>query len=148
MMQSFVRNIKATRVSNAVAAGSTDIECSIIDMQGFDGVSFEALFGAITSGAATGLKVEQGDAANLSDGDDLEGSAISIDDDEDNMVLLTDIFRPTKRYVRPIVTRATQNAVVDGVMAHQYGASVLPVTQDATTIADSEFHASPDEGTA
>lgn len=148
MIQSVLNNIKATRVSNAVAAGDTDVNCSILDMQGFLGVSFEAFFGALTATAVTGIKVQQGDQSNLSDAADLEGSALAIADDEDNQVLITDIFRPLKRYVRLVITRGTADAVIDAAVGHQYRPIKPPVTQDSTTIAASELLASPDEGTA
>jgi hypothetical protein len=57
------------------------------------------------------------------------------------------VFRPAERYVRAVVTRGTADAVIDGVIAIQYGARVLPATQDAT-VAGIETHVSPAEGTA
>ena len=140
-------DVKSIRVSNAVAAGTTDVETTVVDRQGFAGVSFEALFGTLTDTAVTGIKVQQGDASDLSDASDLAGSAQAIAASDDNKVLLTDVYKPTKRYVRLVVTRATANAVIDGVMAHLYEPMNKPVTHDAS-IAGSELLVNPAEGTA
>lgn len=147
-MQNLLNDVKKTRVMAAQAAGTTSVEGEISDMSGFEGIQYDALYGTLSSGAVTGLKVQQGDLPDGSDMDDLEGSAQSIAEARDNDVLCTDIYRPTKRYVRPVVTRSTGNAVIDGVMATQYGARVRPVTHDSATIAGAECLASPPEGTA
>lgn len=147
-MRHLTDQAKATRVSEDVAAGSTDINCTILDMANFEAVQFMVSFGAITAGAATGVKIQQGDDSGLSDAQDLLGSALAIVDTDDDKLLITDIVRPEKRYVRLVITRATQNSVIDSATALQYGAHNEPVTQDATTVAGSEKLASPIEGTA
>lgn len=144
----FSKNVKISRVMNSQAAGTDDtIESSVVDMQNFESVTFIAAFGEITTSAVTKIVAQQGDLSNGSDMSDLEGSSVSIDDDEDNQLLVLEIKKPQKRYVQVNVIRATANAVIDGVIAIQDGASKKPITQPAT-VADTEAHASPDEGTA
>jgi len=139
---------KVVRVMNAVAAGTTPQNGSIIDMAGFEGVRFIAAFGALTATQVTSLKVQQGAAANLSDAADLAGSkAGPLGDGDGNGLLITEIFRPQERYVRCVVSRGTANAVIDGVIAELYGPRVLPVAKDATVIAQTKL-GSPAEGTA
>lgn len=148
-MQNLMRNVKVTRVLNAVAAGSTDITtATVIDMAGYEGVAFVYGFGTITAGAVTSVKVQQGTDATVTDAADLEGSSQSVADDADNKVFISDIFLPRERYVKPIIKRATQNAVVDFVLAIQYGPRTAPVTHDSTTVGGAEYFASPAEGTA
>ena len=146
-MMNLAQNVKITRALNAVAAGQTVQNGAVIDMANFEGVVFIAALGTLASGAVTGIKAQQGNQANLSDAADLAGTAVSIADTEDNELLVLDIYRPAERYVRAVVTRGTADAVIDGVIAIQYGARVLPVTQD-TTVAGIETHVSPAEGTA
>ena len=55
----FVDCFKITRVSNAVAAGTSDINSSSVDMQGYDAVEFVVLFGAIVATAVTSVKAQQ-----------------------------------------------------------------------------------------
>lgn len=141
------KNVKLTRVSNAVAAGTTEVDSSVIDMQGFEGVAFTVAFGAIVAGAATTVKLQHGDAANLSDAADLAGTGITVADTDDNTLVIAEIFQPTKRYVRCVVTRATQNSTVDAIIAAQYQPKVKPVTQDATTVTHVGLTLSPAAGT-
>ncbi len=146
MANQISNQIKTTRVNNAVAAGTSDIDSSSVTMETFEGVRFTVAFGTITSGAATTIKAAQ--SSDDSNWNDLLGTAITIADDDDNQLAVLDIWRPVDRYVRITVTRATQNAVVDGIIAEQYGPRVLPTTDDSTTVMAREIHASPDEGTA
>ena len=137
---------KVTRVSNAVAAGITVITTSSVDMQGFDQVEFLISFGSIVATALTSVRAQQ------SDDDvtyaDLAGTSIVVSDTDDNKVVVLEINEPTKRYVRLVVARAIANATVDGIIAIQTRANIEPVTHDATTVAGSEFHHAPAEGTA
>ncbi|ODN68409.1 hypothetical protein [Methylobrevis pamukkalensis] len=141
------RNVRTIRVLNAVAAGQTDQNGAVLDMANFDGVMFIAAFGTLATGAVTGLKAQQGQEANLADAADLAGSALDIAASDDNRLLVLDIFRPAERYVRAVVTRGTADAVIDCVIAIQYGPRRGPVSQDAT-VAGYETHVSPAEGTA
>lgn len=144
--------VKTIRAHAPVAAGSSDItDATVIDMQGYEGVRFIVGFGAITSGAATSIDVQQAAAKTsdtaLTSGADLEGSKITVADTDDNTLVITDILKPRERYVQVQVQRATQNAVVDLIIAELYGAHKLPVTKD-TTVSTQEMHQSPAEGTA
>jgi len=49
--------------------------------------------------------------------------------------MVVEITRPTKRYVRVTLTRATTNAVVDGFVIAQSSPADAPVTQDASVMA-------------
>lgn len=150
MQQGFFEQNKIQEVCNATegAAGTTDINTDIVDTAGYDGVAWIVKFGAITSGAVTSVKVQQGAASNMSDAADLEGTAITVADDDDGQLALTEVIKPTERYVRLVVDRGTQNAVVENVTAILHKAVTLPVTQDSTTVIATETHLSPAEGTA
>lgn len=140
--------VKTIRVMNAVAAGTSDQNSSVVDMAGYDGVRFIALFGTLTATQVTKIKVQQGTDATVTDAADLEGTATTaLADGDSNKMLITDIIRPRERYVRCVVDRGTANAVIDGVVAEVYKARSVPVTQDST-VAYAEQHVSPAEGTA
>lgn len=144
------KNVKITRVLNATAAGTDDtLTSSAIDMQGFDTCLFLAAFGTLTASAVTSIKVQQSDDDGVADGySDLTGTSVAITDDRDNDCIWVEVTRPSKRYLKLIVTRATANAVVDGVFAFQGAAETVPVTHDTATIYAGEVHVSPEEGTA
>jgi hypothetical protein len=141
------RRIKPDASGWTVAAGTSDVNSDVVDLQGYEGVRFIAGFGALTSGAVTSLKVQQGAASDLSDAADLENSKITVADTDDNKVAITDIYRPRERYVRVAFDRGTQNAVIDFLLVELYGPKKLPPAAHSTVIA-AEKHVSPAEGTA
>lgn len=131
-----------------VAAGTTNVSSDIVDTQGYDGVRFIIGFGAIVSGAATSIKARQGNASNLSDAADLEGTAQTVADTDDNLQRICDIYRPRERYVQLQTLRATQNSTIDYLIVELYNkVGKIPVTQDAS-VAGLEKFVSPAEGTA
>lgn len=150
-MHQLLEGIRITRVSNAVAAGSTDSNGTAVDMGvdgGYDGVMFIALLGTLTASQVTALHAQQSsDNGSADDFTDIEGSEVGpMADGDSNKMLVLDVYRPTKQYVRPVVDRATANAVIDGVIAIQYRGRKLPTSQ-AASVAASLALVSPGEGT-
>lgn len=142
---------KEVKVSQAItptngAAGTSDINGATLDMSGFEGVLMIVTMGAITANAVTSIKAQQGAASDLSDAADLLGTAQTIADDDDEQVFYIDLYRPAERYVRVVVDRATQNAVVASAEYIQYGARKEPTTHGSGV--SGETHVSPAEGTA
>ena len=131
-----------------VSAGTSDVQSDIVDTAGYDGVRFIIGFGAITGGAVTSIKVQQNTANSLTGMADLLGSAITVNDDDDNQIAISDIFRPLERYLCLYTDRGSQNAVIDFVIAELYSPRVQPPTEDTSLVISREMHASPAEGTA
>lgn len=140
---------KAVKISQAItptagAAGTTAIEGATLDMSGFASVRMTCTFGAIVSGAATSIKAQQ--SADGSTWSDLEGTSQTVADTDDGDIFYIDLVRPTDRYVRLYVSRATQNSTVASAQYDQYGAMEQPVTQ--ASVVNGELHVTPAEGTA
>ncbi len=55
---------------------------------------------------------------------------------------MLDVYKPKKRYIRAILKSATADAVKNGVIAIQYGARSVPITQPSTVL-DSALLVSP-----
>lgn len=132
-MNTLSTNVKTTRVSNAVAAGTSTVSSSIVDTSGFDTHRFVFLFGAITAGASLRIRLQQGANANMSDAEDIDGDVDFLDTD-DNKLGIIEVVRPAKRYLRARVERATQNTVIDGIICEQWGSRIVPTVDDATTV--------------
>lgn len=145
--QNASKNEKIIRAKVAQAAGQTAINSDIVDTLGFKSVRWLVEMGAITSGAATSMKIQQGAASNLSDAADLLGTSQTIPDDGDNKVYQTEIYKPMERYQRCVVSRATQDAVVDSILCILSDPVDMPITADAS-VGGTELHTSPIEGTA
>jgi hypothetical protein len=133
---------KRTRVVNATAAGTTSVNGTVLDMQDFDSVVFEACFGALTGTQVTKLKAQAGNASDGSDMADLVGAVTNaLADADGNKMLCLEVVRPSGngtpfRYIRCVVVRGTANAVIDSVVAMQYSSRKQPVTHDASTVSD------------
>lgn len=141
-MKNLSKHIKLTMVSGPVVAGTSTITPpSGVDMQGFQGVIFVAFFGTLSAGAVTVLKAQtSADNGSVDTYADLLGSHINIAQASgSNQALVLDVYRPIERWVLPIVTRSTGNAVLNAIVAIQYGPFAIPTTQDVTTIAGSLF---------
>jgi hypothetical protein len=134
--------------TTAGAAGSTAVNGAVLDTAGFEGGCAVVAFGAIVSGAATSIKLQQSADAtgDPDDFSDVLGTGQTVADNADDKVFYCDFRHATKRYVRVVVSRATQNATVGSALYVQYGARSRPVTQ-GTNVAGEQFTAAA-EGTA
>jgi hypothetical protein len=138
------------RVSNSVANGSTNINCTSFDMMGnsggpFDSIMAIAAINALTATQQTILKL-QGcndnstwvDLANTHQGPPQDNAGAPL--------LITDAFRPQCRYVRAVLERSTANAIIDGVIMLGYNAHSLPIPTQDTTVAVPQTGGSGSQG--
>lgn len=137
MAKHLFKDTKITRVANSAAAAQSEVDSSILDMAGYDGVIFVAALGDVTTGCVLTLAAQTNTANQTSGMASLTGTATYTAGatDADNTLLVVDVIRPNKRYIRAALTRTTANAVVDGIFAIQYIAATKPVTADASVIA-------------
>lgn len=127
----------STIISSAITptagvAGTSAITSTVIDSANADGVLFVVRMGAITTGAVTSVKAQHSEVFASGYEDIADTNQVIADTADDSHVVL-DLRRPDKRYVRIVVSRATQNAVVASATALVYGARSQPVTQPAGT---------------
>ena len=132
------------------AAGTTTITSSSVNMAGFNSVLFVVPLGTIVSGAVTSIKLQQSSDDGSSDSfDDLTGTSQTIADTDDDKVVYVDLKQPQKQYVRMVVSRATQNATLGGILALQYQKrSIAPTGFTQGTNVAGEQWTAPAEGTA
>lgn len=138
------RTVKAVKCIAATAAGTSAVDGATVDTSGYEGVLFVAHMGAITAAGVQSLSADQGDASPATDA--LAGSKVVIPDDGDDQIYLLDIYRPRKRFVRPVLARATQNSVINSVVAYLYGAKLETPAADASEGATRVNLQSPAEG--
>lgn len=142
-----VIHLKVDGTNFGASAGTTDLTSEAIDTQGYESVLVIPIFGAITSGAVTSFKLQQCDTPGGTYAD-LAGTSRSVADTDDGKIALKELYRPRERYIKVVIDRGTQNAVVDGVIVLLSRPTVTaPITQGATVIA-ADVHNSPAEGTA
>lgn len=146
-MMNLNSGVKLQRVINATAVGTTTINGAVVDTAGFDTCRFIVAFGTITDGTPD-VKVQQGSQDDGSDMADLAGTLVTLADTDDNDMAVVEVTRPRERYLRCVVVRGgATGSVIDGAIAELGNARRGPVTH-GSTVAASETHASPAEGTA
>lgn len=137
MTNSLLKGSKIDKVLIATAAGTNDtLSGDILDMQNCDSVTGIAILGDVIATSVVTLKAYTGDVANLSDGayETITATVTADATSADNKLLVLDIIRPGKRYVRFDLVRATANAVVDGVISVRYNFKSLPTTQPTDVV--------------
>jgi hypothetical protein len=128
----------------AGAAGTSAINGSVIDFQGYEGALIVIAVGAVVTGAVTSVKFQGGDTSSPTT--DIEGTNQVIADTDDDTIKYIDIRRPVNRYGRIVVSRATQNATIGSAVAILYGARSQPTAQPSGVVG--EVFVSPAAGTA
>lgn len=138
MNQSLLKECLIDKVLNNTAAGNGDtLNGDILDLQNFDSVLFIATLGDVAATAVGTLKAYCGAKSDLSDGAYKTASAIftATATSADNKVVVLDVVRPGKRYVRAAFVRATANIPVESIVAIRYNARNIPTTQGTDVVA-------------
>lgn len=146
-----VREIgKDTKIVNCITpvagvAGTSDLNGAEVNMESFENVAFIFHWGVITASGVQSVKAQQDVVTGMAGAADLIGTNILVADDDDGEITVIDIIKPLEQFVRPVVLRATQNAVVSCV-GIAYNGLKKPFSQAADVTV--ETHISPIEGTA
>jgi hypothetical protein len=137
MIESILKSGMFDKVLVATVAGTADtLAGDIVDLAGYDSVCFVAILGDVTNTAVVTLKAFAGDASALGDGAYKTATATvtATETTADDKLLILDVIRPGKRYVRADLVRATANVVVDGIIAYRYNARTIPTTQNTDVV--------------
>lgn len=143
----FLSNNKVTIAiaSGDRAAGTTDINGATLDMTGFFGVTGIVEFGTLASGAVTSIKWQQGDESSGSDMSDLENTEQTVAATDDNEIFLSELYRPTKRYVRLVVDRGSSNATIATALYVQSSPIKAAVSSHGSGVNAAATYVGPDE---
>ena len=133
----------------AGAAGTSAINGAALDLAayGADRVMVVVKVGPIVTNAVTSMKVQCDDNASFTNNTDIAGSSITIADSKDDTYFISDIINPPDRYIRVVVSRATQAATIsaDYIL---YGLRNRPVTHATAQVTTLEVHRDKALGTA
>jgi len=127
------------RLSNRVAAGVT-AQTGTFDRMGYEGVRVTASLDVVVDGSVITLKLGQGAASDGSDAVDITGASVNLTGSSSSQIdLQVDCWQPTKRYITWTLTRTTQNATINNVMADLYGAKNEPVSSSDVALLAQAF---------
>ena len=124
------------RVMDAVAASTASTSSTGVDMLGYTGVRFIASLGTLTAGSSPTMQAQSSSDDGVADAYAAIGSATAaMPDADDNKLLIVQVYRPKERYVRVNIPLATQNRVIDGIVAELYRAEQQAVAKHSTVSA-------------
>ena len=130
------------------AQGTTSIQAAeVLDMSGYDGVTFVAHFAANTNstGGESTLYPMHSDSTGTADMVSCTGAAATQSGVINQTTLVVDMYKPLKRYVSAYCTKDGANAVGVDILAIRYKNRKGQVTQPTSTygVGDSATYASP-----
>jgi len=138
MILSLLHAGQFNKVINYTVAGFGDvINSDIVDMDGYENALIVCALGDVAATAVATLKAYTGDAAALGDGayeGVVAGGLTATATDHDQKLLILDVIKPGKRYLRADVARATANIVIDAVLVILYNGKNIPAVQGADVI--------------
>jgi len=116
----------------APQSASSAVNGAGVDMQDYDGVAFLIEAGDIASGTTLNAKAQRDTASNFPSAVDIPGAAITqLGDTDDNKLVVIDVYAPTERYIRCVVTPAVSTALICVTAVRYRKTGELPVTQAA-----------------
>jgi hypothetical protein len=130
-------------VDGPTVAGTTEVDSTPVDMNGFDGVLFLVQLG--TAAANNTVKAQEDTVVGMGTVQDLAGSSLASSAVATLKTLVLDVKRSTKEFLRVAVLRGT-STTVDSIVAIRYNARTLPAAQVAANVALKQL-GSPAEGT-
>jgi hypothetical protein len=130
-------DIQITQVSNGAAAGTSEVDSSILDMSGYDGVMFVASLATVVDACVLTLTPQDNTLNQTGGMTAITGitAPTFTASTSSNTLMVVDVYRPQSRYVRAAFTRTAQNATLNNIVAIQYKASKKPTTQGTTVLA-------------
>lgn len=128
------QDMKISVGAQDAAAATTDVEGTVVDMQGFDWVMFIAHVGTLTATQVTTIEAHGGAASDGSDAAQITGASQAFADADSDKCAAVAVIKPQVRYVRPVLDRGTANAVLNSIITIQGRGSKLPAVQDAASM--------------
>ncbi len=137
------KSVKIVKVKDHSTAATSGVTSDVVDTAGYDGVMFLTSFG--TAAANNTLKAQQGQASDMTDAADLEGSSVSTGASDEDVYL--DIYRPRDRYVQVVAARGT-SSTLESIWVILYSGGKKPVVNAISGTINGKSLVSPAEGTA
>ena len=140
-------NSACYRMIGYFAAGTTDHQSAItLDTEGYEGVMFLASVSAITATAIIKLTPQQSSATATTSMSSLTQAISKTTAGTtglSNHLFVSDVYKPTKRYMSCKLDLGTANCATDSVVAVMYRPKKGAVTQSTSHVINSITYASP-----
>lgn len=125
----------------ATANGTSEVFSGVVDTAGCESVVFSCI---LDVAASNNIRVQGGEAANLSDAADLVNTRVAPAANGD--LVMVEVVRPLQRYLRLAVVRGSSTPI-SAIIGEVVNNFEQPVSNNATGVR-SEIHQQPAYGTA
>lgn len=133
---------KYVKIKDHSAASTAAVTSDIIDLAGFEGVTFVTSFG--TANATNTIKV-QGNSSNTTDGmADLVGTSVSSGTSDEDVII--ELYKPQYRYLQVVAARGA-SSTLESIWAHCYGGSASSGRNSVSGTQVAELHVAVGSGT-
>lgn len=130
MIQALTKECKIVTFSNAVATNKdgAPVAGTAIDTEGFDGVCVALKLGAVTADGVVNFKLQHSNVSNddFVDIAGAENNIAAVVAGDANKILVIEVKDLTKRYVRTVYQRTTQDIAIDAGIALLYNIRKTP----------------------
>jgi len=142
-IQSILKEALISKSAGYQAASETEVSGTELDLGsptegGFDSVCFIAVFSTVVTAAVLTLKAYAGNVAGLGSGAAYATTTATVTasgTDTNNNILVLDVVKPGKRYIRADLVIETAAAALDCILAIRYNSRTIP-TQELAALAD------------
>ncbi len=138
-MSNLSTDTKVVKCFGYQAASTTDITAAeTVDMSGYESCMFIVTLGTMVNLSVLNLTIRQGAATAPSDASVATSGDVTSDGTDDTQMVL-EVVKPRFRYLKPVLTIATQNAVVENIIAVLSGPRKRATTQPDAVISTKTF---------
>lgn len=116
----------------APVSSSANVNGTVMDMQGWDGIQYAFMLGTMASGATYDARIVSSANANMSGATNITNAAlVQVAVTGNANIYVVDIWRPTDRYLRSATQPAVAATLHTSIATRYRRNGVLPPTQVA-----------------
>jgi hypothetical protein len=116
----------------APQSASANVNGTVMDMQGWDGIQYVFSLGTIASGGTFDARIVSSPNLNMSGATNITSAAlVQVTSATPNNAWIIDVYRPADRYLRSATQPATAACLISAVATRYRRTGILPATAAA-----------------
>lgn len=129
------RTDPANNIPPQSMTGGAAVNGAAVDMSGWDGAMFILHIGAITGAGTLAARVERDDNSGFNSATNITNAAlVNVTNTNPNSIAVIDVWRPSERYVRAVLTQGTNTVVAGATVVRYRRNGILPPTASAVQV--------------
>ena len=113
----------------APQSASSNVNGTVMDMAGWDGIQYVFSLGTIASGGTFDARIVESAASNMAGATNISGAALTqVTSATPNNAFIIDVYKPTLRYLRSATQPATAACLISSIATRYRRNGILPAT--------------------